>query len=207
MKYPKQSQTLVDLLFKDQQEWRAYAKAQYVDKLSQDELDMLKDKLRHKVVKRAESALRILDEIENKPSLDYISSEAATALSVLATHHSLDSTKKVLVAFEQCYQDSPNTTQKQSIPAMTDWVAILEGKPQVFGTIWLFDKNLYPFLPTIQDVENINQKRKEYGIEALRWPKSLAIPEKDQPWLKRPVSEAIMRSPTNAELHELVEFD
>jgi hypothetical protein len=89
---------------------------------------------------------------------------------------------------------------------MTDWVAVLEHQPQKFGTIWLFDSNNHPFLPTVEDFENINERRKVYELEPFRWPKSLAIPEEDQPWLKRPVSEAVMRAPTNIELQKLSDY-
>lgn len=207
MKYPDQSIELINLLAQDQVEWKAHAKAEFVDKLPASKLQDLKLDLRKKVAERGERALQILNEIDSMPSLDNIGSEAAVALSVLATHYSLDATKQVLAAFEDCYKQSPENTQASSIPAMTDWVAIQEHRPQKFGTIWLFDSNNHPFLPTVEDFGNINERRKTYGIGPLRWPKSLVIPEKDQPWLKKPISEAVMRAPTKAELHKLSEYD
>lgn len=42
----------------------------------------------------------------------------------------------------------------------------------------------------------------KYGVEPLRWPKSLAIPEGKQPWLKRPLSEAVMRDISEEEFRE-----
>lgn len=206
MKYPKQSKELIKLLARDQVEWKAYAKAEFVDKASDEKLYKLKLDLRKKVAERGKRALQILEEIDGLPSIENIGSEAAIALSVLATHYSLDTTKHVLAAFEACFKQSPENTQITSIPAMTDWVAILEHRPQKFGTIWLFDNDNYPFLPIVEDFENINGRRQAYGIEPLRWPKSLVIPEEDQPWLKKPVSEAVMRLPTNTEVQKLSDY-
>lgn len=206
MKYPDQSAELLDLLKIDQQEWRDFARAEYVDKVPKPELEERRKVLRAKVATRAERALAILAEIGD-PSISSIGGEAAQALSILATHHSLKSTKTVLDAFNELYQKAPDDTFKESIPAMTDWLAILERRPQTFGTIWLFDENQYPFLPTVDDFEHIDERRIAYGIEPLRWPKSLAIPVEDQPWLKRPVSEATMREPTTKELEVLGDFE
>ena len=154
---------------------------------------------------RAERALAILDEI-GEPSISNIGGKAAQALSILATHHSLSSTRRVLDAFEALYNKAPEDAYKESIPAMTDWLAILEHRPQTFGTIWLLDENHYPYLPTVANFEHINERRARYGIEPLRWPKSLVIPVEDQPWLKRPIHEATMRQPTAKELEALADF-
>lgn len=151
-------------------------------------------------------ALEIFDEIENTPLLDYIGPEAAAALSILATHYSLDATKRVLAAFDQCFLRSPENTNVQSIPAMTDWVAVLEHRPQKFGTIWLFDENEQPFLPTVDDFSRVNERRIAYGVGPLRWPKSMVIPEENQLWLKQPITEVILRDPTEVELQKLTEF-
>jgi len=51
---------------------------------------------------------------------------------------------------------------------------------------------LYP----VANFEDIEERRREYGIEPFRWPKSLAMPKEEQPWLKRPLSELVMREPT-----------
>lgn len=204
--YPNQSAELLAILKIDQQEWRDFARAEFVDKVPKPELEKRRKVLREKVAVRAQRALAILGEIGD-PSISNIGGDAAQALSILATHHSRASTKTVLEAFNELYQKAPNDTFKESIPAMTDWLAILERRPQTFGTIWLFDENQYPFLPTVDDFEHIDERRTSYDIEPLRWPKSLAIPVEDQPWLKRPVSEATMREPTAKELEVLGDFE
>lgn len=206
MKYPNESAELVALLAEDQLEWKAYAKAEQVSKLPANELQGLKIELRKKVTVRGKRALQILNTIDSLPSLKNIGPEAAIALSVLSTHYSLLATKLVLAAFEECYRKSPANTQISSIPAMQDWVSLLEKRPQRFGTIWLLDSTGYPFLPTVEDFETINKRRAAYNIGPLRWPKSLAIPEDDQAWLKQPISTAVMRRPTEAELEGLYEY-
>lgn len=206
MKYPDKSKELINLLSIDQSEWKAYVKAEYIDKSLAEELRKLKVTLRKNVALRGERALEILNEIKSIPSLDAIGKQAAIALSVLATHYSLSATKQVLAAFESCYEQSPQNIQLASIPAMTDWIAVLEHRPQKFGTIWLFDSNNYPFLPIVEDFEDINERRNKYEIEPLRWPKSLVLAAENQPWLNRPISEINMRPPTKNELRTLSEF-
>lgn len=120
-------------------------------------------------------------------------------MSVLATHGSLTASKQVLGAFSRLYNFDKGTVRFQSIPAMTDWICVLERRPQVFGTIWLFDQRKYPFLPTVEDFEHINERRVEFNIEPLHWPKSLAIPESQQPWLREPLDNHNMREPSDKE--------
>ncbi|HEX8182426.1 MAG TPA: hypothetical protein VF575_02380 [Candidatus Saccharimonadales bacterium] len=189
----------------DQGEWKKFARAEYVQKMPESELKQLRVKLRMSLETRAKRALAILNEIID-PSISNIGAEAAKSLSILATHHSRASTHKVLSAFEVLYDESPNDTYKESIPAMTDWLAILEHRPQTFGTIWLFDDKQFPFLPTVRDFKNINERRVSYGIEPLRWPKSLVIPEEEQPWLKKPITSAVMREPTSDEISTLIDY-
>ena len=200
MKYSEQAAELIDLLDRDQEEWKESAKTELSKELAADDLQSLNKILREKVTIRGKRALDILDEIGGAPSLDNIGPEAAIALSILATHYSLGATKQVLAAFEACYLQSPANTQLTSIPAMTDLIEVAERRPQKFGTIWLFDENNYPFLPAVVDFQNTNKRRAVYSIGTLRWPKSLAIPESAQPWLHRPISAVNMRPPTEEEL-------
>lgn len=200
MKYPALASELVKLLKQDQKEWRDFAKLEFEteDKSSlQDERKIL----RHRARTRAQRALQILGEI-GEPSLSNIGADAAQALSILALHDSLSSLRIVLDSFIVCFENFRDDTFFQAIPSMTDWALLLEKKPQKFGTIWLFDENKQPFLPTVEGFESVNDRREEYRIEPLRWPKSLAIPEESQPWLKRPLSELVMREPTQKEYEE-----
>ena len=201
MQYPKQSIELQNLLKEDQDEWKEFAKIEFESGYKkQPKIEKLRKELRQRVQERASKMLIILDKIK-EPSIHNIGQESALAMSVLATHTSLKTTKKVLKAFNDLYKLKPNDTRYQSIPAMTDWVAFLEHRPETFGTIWIFDNNSYPFLPTVKDFNDVNIRRERYGIEPLHWPKSLAIPLSKQPWLKKPLTQLVMREPTDEEYH------
>ena len=198
--YPKLAKELVQMLAEDQTEKR---------KLGQIFFDTNKSvALNAEQVAsignsgiKAKRVLEILHEVE-EPSLTKIGAEAAQAMSVLALHASLTGMKHVLAAFNACYKRQPKNTYFQAIPSLTDCILVLEHKSQQFGTQWLWDNNKEPFLPPVQDFKNVNKRRKQYGVEPLHWPKSLAIPDSRQPWLKRPLSELIMREPTDEEYNE-----
>lgn len=200
MNHPKYAAELVQLLQADQAEKREAGQVYWHadDKTAQESMQALKQKTRQ----RTRRMLEILDAI-SEPSISNIGPEAAKAISVLGLHDNLDVMKRVLAQFNTLYERDPNNTYYQAIPSMTDFVLILEGKPQRFGTQWLFDKNKQPYLPTVEDFERVNERRAKYGIEPLRWPKSLAIPESEQTWLKRPLTELVMREPTAEELKDL----
>lgn len=201
--YPKQANELIKLLDADQKEYKAFSREYYWNSQSLDGTAIkAKAIFKKHVHARAKRMLEIIEEI-SEPSLTNIGEEAAQAISILATHSSLDNTRKALTAFESCYARNPEDTFYQAIPIMTDWVRVLERKLQRFGTMWLFDKNKYPYLPPVEDFEHVNERCTKYDLEPLRWPKSLAIPEERQPWLKRPLSELVMRKPTDSEYVEL----
>jgi len=196
MKYPEYATELVDLFNADQAEKKALGKAFFYES---DELIKQKQKiLKEKTLKRTQRMLEILAIIK-EPSISNIGAEGAQAISVLALHDKLEVIKQVLNLFNELYQNHKDDTYYQAIPSMTDIVLILEHKPQYFGTQWFFDAKKEPFLPTVKDFDTVNERRSEYGIEPLRWPRSLAIPESEQPWLKKPLSGLIMREPTDKE--------
>lgn len=202
--YLAQAKELTELFHEDQEESKEFSRRHYWQANVQDDAAKeAKAILRSHVHARARRMLEILDEI-GAPSIANIGKDAAQAVPVLATHASLAATHKVLAAFEACYARDRNDTYYQAIPPMTDWTLLLSRKPQRFGTFWLFDKDRQPYLPTVEEFACINERRAEYDIEPLRWPKSLAIPESDQPWLTQPISQLVMRDPTDEEFDELV---
>jgi len=198
--YSQQAQVLFAFLKTDQEEWRTVGRLYFQE--SKATVDAERTKLKQRVYARAKRMLAMLGEI-GEPSISNIGAEAAQAVSVLATHTGGETLQKVLAAFNAIYERDKNDAFYQAIPAMTDWLLLQEHKPQRFGTQWLFDESKQPWLPTVEDFEHVNERRAEYGIEPLRWPKSLAIPEAEQPWLKRPLSELVMRKPTATEHAEL----
>jgi hypothetical protein len=202
MKYPKQAKELVHLLQVDQKEWIDFARTDFK---SNDGFDSKKEwiALKQRAHGRAERMLQILNEVK-EPTLTNIGAEGAEAMFVLAQHDTLDTLKQVLAVFTRYYERQKEDTYYQVIPPMADRVLILERKAQKFGTIWLPGKNKIPFLPTVEDFEHINARRAEYDIGPLRWPKSLAIPQLKQTWLKKPLSELTMRDPTDEEYDNFI---
>lgn len=200
LRYPQYAQELTDLLQQDQNEWRSFWRS-FNNKQNEPSFKIEFERVRRAQHARTERMLEILDDIE-APSLTNIGAQAAQAVSVLALHDSLPVLKQVLQSFEQCYARDASDTYMQAIPSMTDRRLLLERKPQMFGTQWEGDGSGIPFLPTVADFERVNERRATYGIEPLRWPKSLAIPEIEQPWLKSPLSELVMRDLTDDEFEK-----
>jgi hypothetical protein len=191
VKYPKLAAELRALLANDQTLWRGFWKENYK---KQNELSFKAD-LHQVELKQHENTLRmleILDEIR-LPRLSNIGPDASQAVSILALHDSLTILSKVLNLFIESLTLDKDDTFIQAIPSMTDRLLILKRKPQRFGKQWEGNGLTQPFLPTVEDFEHINSRRSDYGIEPLRWPKSLAIPEEEQPWLRLPISELVTR--------------
>jgi hypothetical protein len=198
--YPEEAKELLQLLQADQQEKREVGRA-YFREADKAALQAMEAELKRKTRQRTLRMLQILDEI-GEPSIANIGADAAQAVSVLALHDRIDVLQRVLDAFNKIYKRDKTDVYYQAMPSMTDKALLLEHKPQHFGTQWMFSANKRPFLPQVEDFEHVNERRAAYGIEPLRWPKSMAIPESEQPWLKRPLSELIMREPTTEEWKE-----
>lgn len=196
LRYPDFAQELILLLEDDQKEKKQLARKILKDNTA--DFSSKQAQLQQTTYARTKRMMEILDEI-GEPSLSNIGEEGTLAISVLASHDVANTLKKVLKKFEDLYRSNREDCRYQSIPAMTDALLVAERKPQRFGTQWFFDKHNYPFLYPVADFEHVEERRKEYGIEPFRWPKSLAMPKSKQPWLKRPLSELVMREPTEEE--------
>lgn len=200
VKYPEYAKELTRLLSDDQEVWKSFWRNNF-DKQNTPEFHREFEKVRAEQQSQSARMMEILHDT-GSPTLGNIGVEAAQAVSILALHDSLDTLRFVLDIFIDCYEKDKADTYYQAIPSMTDRVRILERKPQVFGTQWELDEQNYPFLPTVEDFERVNDRRAAYDIEPLRWPKSLAIPEDQQPWLKKPLSESVMRDITDEEFKQ-----
>ena len=202
MRYPELATELVGLLENDQSEKKDFAR-RYFNATDKAALEPEKLQLQSNTEQRSRRMLEILAEI-GEPSLSNIGDQGAMAMSVLASHDISSALDKVLTAFERVYARDKRDCRYQSIPAMFDASRLAKHRPQRFGTQWFFDDTMHPFLPTVEDFEHVNERRQEYGIEPLRWPKSLAIPESEQPWLTKPITDLIMRDPTSKEYEQNV---
>jgi hypothetical protein len=199
MRYPEYAEELHRLLEQDQKIWRSFS-ATHNGKHDAPGYKSALAEIRAQLRAHSVRTLEILKDID-QPSLSNIGPDGAQAVSIMALHDSISILMPVLKAFMKCYQRDPTDTYIQAIPSMTDRMLIMERKPQRFGTMWDIDPDptVGVFLPTVEDFEHVDQRREQFGIEPLRWPKSLAIPENEQPWLKRPLSELVMRDITDQE--------
>lgn len=196
-RYKEYAQELEKMLHDDQKEWKAFW-SEYFDKQNGPDFEKEFDHIRNAQSGRSARMLTILDAIK-QPSISNVGMKGSQAISILALHDKLGVLRKVLSSFESLYIENREDSYHQAIPSMKDRVRILERKPQIFGTQWELDENGYPFLPTVEEFSTVNERRLLYGIEPLRWPKSLAIPESEQPWLKKPIQDAPMRDITDEE--------
>jgi len=197
LKYPEFASELVDLLEKDQTEWKTFWAEYYDRQATLGFKDALKQVKAHQKVRS--QRMMIILQIIKEPTITNIGSDAAQAISILALHDHITVLSEVHAAFVESNAKNHQDTYYQAIPSTTDRLCILNRQPQIFGTQWDFNEHNYPFLPTVKDFKSVNQRRAEYDIEPLRWPRSLAMPEAEQPWLKRSLSELIMRDVTDEE--------
>lgn len=202
--YPNQAKELLKLLQEDQVEKKAVGKLYFSNDTAQ--LDTKWTHLETHTKARTRRMLKILDNI-GRPSLTNHGEGAAQAVSILAVHDDFAVLDRVLSTFNEIYMQNRNDCYYQAIPSMTDRWLILQRRPQRFGTQWMFDAHKEPFLITVADFAHVNERRKEYGIEPLRWPKSLAIPSSEQPWLKKPIASLSMRDLTPEEYRQFVGDD
>ncbi len=116
--------------------------------------------------------LAILEEI-GEPTIDNIGADGSQAISVLALHSRLSIMKRVLRAFEACYDQDPASVYHEAIPSLTDRVLIIERKEQHFGTQWMLGADGKFFLPTVEDFARMNQRRAAHGLGKAKHPVDL----------------------------------
>ena len=127
-----------------------------------DNPDEWNETVDHRNTKRMKE---IIEEI-GWPSISKLSHEGASNAWLLVQHadHDLEFQKKCLTLMKA---EPEGEVSKRDIAYLEDRIAISEGRPQIYGT--QFHKNsdgqLEP-LP-IADPENVDQRRKEMGLETL----------------------------------------
>lgn len=112
----------------------------------------------------------ILDEIIDSigyPTTDKVGKEASEA-AWLVIQHSIgrpDFMRKCAKLLEKAIIE--NKANPRSLAYLTDRIAVLEGKPQLYGTQFDWDENgeLSPNL--FDDVVKVNQRRKSVGLNTL----------------------------------------
>jgi hypothetical protein len=193
IKYPKQAKTLLDLLEKDQADLKQLAKVHY-SKVPRSQYIELDNAYNSRSAEREKQMLAILSEVKS-PTIANIGSQASEAIAVIALHSDLETMKTVLKRFK-----ASNTDYVLSvIPALEDKVNIFEGRTQKFGTQWLEGEDGKPFLYPIEDFSKVNDLRKGYGLDALKWPR-IMVEHSNTPTPIKKVSVNDQRLPTEKEL-------
>lgn len=82
--------------------------------------------------------------------------------------------KKILKLFEEEFNKNSNNIYYQAIPPLTDRIRILEHKKQIYGTNWFAFHKDKPFLISVEDFPNMNQRRAVYGLDPAKRPVNLA---------------------------------
>lgn len=113
---------------------------------------------------------KILNDIIDKigyPTTDKVGKEASEA-SWLVIQHSIgrpDFMKKCVKLLEVAVTE--NKTNSKNLAYLTDRVAVLEGKPQLYGTQFDWDKNGKLSPNNFDDLTKVNQRRKSIGLNSL----------------------------------------
>jgi hypothetical protein len=201
LKYPDHSKELSMLLEADQADKRKIGRLYFEGRLADNREDI--SQLKSAAQARMNQVATILEAI-GEPRISYIGHAGVRAAAALTNHGNRQLIAATIAAFKRVEKAEPSDTDLSLIPALIDNLAVLERRPQTYGTMWLFDCNRWPFLYPVLDPGQLLVRRKQYSLGELRWPRSLAIPINQQPWLRHPIREHCMRWPTEREYQEFV---
>lgn len=188
MKYSTIADQLDHMLREDQRNKRRIGKAFFSKQPLSAPADSTHSKQLH----------RILDVI-GEPRISLVGLPGVEAIAVLGMHGDTMLLRRVIQLFKDVSNDQPEDTDCTLIPGLVDLLAVHEHRRQTYGTIWFFDHNNWPVLYPIDDPQGIGARRAKAGLWPLSWPRSLAIPVTEQPWLLLPLSRLESRWPKQAE--------
>jgi len=116
--------------------------------------------------RNAEILNEIIDAI-GYPTIDKVGREASEAAWLLI-QHSIGQPgfmKKCVKLLEIAVKD--NKADSKSLAFLTDRVAVLEGHPQLYGTQFDWDENGEMSPNHIDNLQEVNQRRKSVGLNSL----------------------------------------
>ncbi len=116
--------------------------------------------------KNAKALNDIIDKI-GYPTIAKVGKEANEA-AWLVIQHSIGQPKFMKKCFQLLTEAvNHNDADKKNLAYLTDRIAVFEGKPQRYGTQFEWDKNgnLSPSL--LEDLNNVNERRKSIGLNTL----------------------------------------
>ena len=177
-----------------------------MDEMSTDEERM---KYRRALSDRSHTRTRRMFEILDLigvPTFDKIGKEAASIVSLLVLHSSVDDMKRILTMYEEQFKIDPNSIYKGAIPPLTDRIMIVEQRRQKFGTNWSITKKREWFLIPVVDFDNVNELRAVYGLDPIRKPHCLAVGWEEWPLGQGPAEEDDQKELTDEEYAEYTSF-
>ncbi len=101
------------------------------------------------------------------PTIDKVGKEASEAAWMIIQHsiEQPDFMKKCVKLLERAV--SENKAEARSLAYLTDRIATLEGKPQLYGTQFDWDENKKLSPKLFDNLAKVNQRRKSIGLKTL----------------------------------------
>ena len=114
--------------------------------------------------KNLNTVKKIITEI-GLPTISNTSYEAYKSVILVALHSG--DAKFLKEILEQLQSVNPSTIERRDIAYITDKMRVIENQPQLYGTQYKIDPNGNVNYIEIEDVENLEQRRRELGMESF----------------------------------------
>ncbi|HSX07545.1 MAG TPA: hypothetical protein VLG11_01495 [Candidatus Saccharimonadales bacterium] len=204
MKYPEYGHELLRMAEEDQYDARNMSRIMNA-MTTEAELQEYRQEIADKFHERSKRMLEILKEI-GVPTFENIGREAAETVSLFALHSYIDEIKKVLAIYEEQFKIDPNSFYKEAIPPLVDRIMIAEQRRQKFGTNWSIAKDGKWFLIPVEDFDNVNDLRVEYGLHPIRKPRCLSVGAAEWPLGQGPAEPSDQKELTDSEYAEYIKY-
>ncbi len=137
-------------------------------------------------LKHQKRLVKILDIIKT-PSIKNIGLDGAEVVWIIAQHagFNLSLMKQVQELMEKCTSKDVKNGYYRGIAYLTDRINVMEGNNQVYGTQFWASPNGVPEPYPIVDFENIDERRKKFGLESFNEYKKYVVEASEL--TKRPV--------------------
>lgn len=131
-------------------------------KAHSDKID--REKIKKIDEKNTKSLKRIVADI-GLPTISKVGEEAYKSAWLIAQHtQDIDFKKKYLELMKESIDD----VKKQDIAYLTDRVLVIQGKPQIYGTQLVYNKDVDSYeLHKVKDSRNLTKRRTEVGLGSI----------------------------------------
>lgn len=159
MEYPKIAKEIIELQYADLELRNTLIQKGQLSDGYNEEMKALHNE-------NAESLSKIIDKI-GYPTVNKVGKEANEA-AWFVIQHSIEQPvfmKKCAVLLEKAVNN--NQADAKQLAYLTDRIAVLEGRPQLYATQFDWDKNGEMNPNPFDDLEKVNQRRKAIGLNSL----------------------------------------